>query len=66
MAGSEDHFVPMEQFFTQLRLLKNARSVTGRIFTKAEHAQAHSQIGNLGLSVSEMLTWIETHSPDEA
>ena len=49
MAGAEDHFVPLEQFFDQLPLLKNARSVTGQIFTRQDQAQAHCQIGNLSL-----------------
>ena len=62
MAGSEDHFVLLDQLFDQLRLLTAARSVTGRIFTVAEHAQSHSQIGNLGLAVVEMLNWIESRS----
>lgn len=42
MAGAEDHFVPLWQFHEQLRLLTNARSVTGRIFTRAEQARAGS------------------------
>jgi hypothetical protein len=64
MAGSEDHFVPLEQFFTQLRLLTNARSVTGRLFTVEEQAQSHCQVGNLGLALLEMLNWIEAHSSE--
>ena len=50
MAGAEDHFVPMEQFYKQLKLLTAAKSVTGRIFTVQEQAQSHCQIGNLGLA----------------
>ena len=62
MAGAEDHFVPLEQFFEQLKLLTAARSVTGRIFTRKEQAQSHCQIGNLGLAAEHMLGWIEEHS----
>ena len=65
MAGSEDHFVPQEQFFAQLRLLTSAKSVTGRIFTTAEHAQSHCQVGNLGLALYEILNWIDAHSSNE-
>lgn len=61
MTGSRDQFVPLDRFYTQLRLLTGARSVTGRLFTVGEHAQSHSQVGNLGLTVTEMLGWIETH-----
>jgi pimeloyl-ACP methyl ester carboxylesterase len=62
MAGTEDHFVPMEQFYKQLKLLTGAKSVTGRIFTGGEQAQSHCQIGNLGLAAEYMLGWIEEHS----
>jgi alpha-beta hydrolase superfamily lysophospholipase len=58
MAGAEDHFVPLEQFYQQLRLLTKAGSVTGRIYTSAEQAQSHCQIGNFGLAAREMLTWM--------
>ncbi len=62
MAGAEDHFVPLGQFFEQLKLLSAARSVTGRIFTVQEQAQSHCQIGNLGLAAANMISWIEEHS----
>ena len=61
MAGAKDHFVPIKQFHEQLRLLTNARSVTGRIYTRAEQAQSHCQIGSFGLAAREMLTWIYLH-----
>jgi pimeloyl-ACP methyl ester carboxylesterase len=66
MAGAEDHFVPLGQFYEQLQLLTKARSVTGQIFTRADQAQSHCQIGNLGLAVSQILSWVETHSIDDA
>jgi pimeloyl-ACP methyl ester carboxylesterase len=62
MAGAEDHFVPLQQFYEQLALLINARSVTGQVFTRADQAQSHCQIGNLGLAVSQILAWVDTHS----
>ena len=62
MAGAEDHFVPIEQFYKQLKLLTVAKSITGRIFTVQEQAQSHCQIGNLGLAAEYMLGWIEEHS----
>jgi pimeloyl-ACP methyl ester carboxylesterase len=62
MAGAEDHFVSMKQFYKQLELLMGAKSVTGRIFTEQEEAQSHCQIGNLGLAAEYMLGWIEEHN----
>ena len=62
MAGAEDHFVPLQQFFRQLKLLTMARSVTGQIFTAKDQAQSHCQIGNLALSALQMMAWIEAHS----
>jgi alpha-beta hydrolase superfamily lysophospholipase len=62
MAGSEDHFVPVRQFHEQLRLLTNARSVTGRLFTRAESAQSHCQAGNLELATAEIVSWLSLRS----
>jgi pimeloyl-ACP methyl ester carboxylesterase len=61
MAGAEDHFVPLHQFYDQLPLLSNARSVTAQVFTRADQAQSHCQIGNLGLAVTQILAWLDTH-----
>jgi pimeloyl-ACP methyl ester carboxylesterase len=58
LAGSEDHFVPVQQFHEQLRLLTNARSVTGRLFTRAESAQSHCQVGNPRLATAEIVSWL--------
>ncbi len=59
LAGSEDHYVPVEQLYRQGRALTGARSLTMRLFTKAEHAQNHCQVGNMGLAVDTILAWIE-------
>ena len=61
MAGAEDHFVPLAQLFDQLPLLQNAKSVTAQIFTRAEQAQSHCQIGNLGLAVTQIIGWVDSH-----
>jgi len=34
--------------------------VTGRIFTAAEHAQNHCQVGNWGLALREMVKWMSS------
>jgi alpha-beta hydrolase superfamily lysophospholipase len=62
MAGAEDHFVPLSQLFDQLPLLSHARSVTAQIFTRADQAQSHCQIGNLGLAASQIVSWVDSHS----
>jgi pimeloyl-ACP methyl ester carboxylesterase len=62
MAGAEDHFVPLKQFFDQLPLLINARSITAQIFTQADQAQSHCQVGNQGLAVAQIVSWVDTHS----
>lgn len=62
MAGTEDHSIPVDQFYRQIEALKNARSLTARLFTRAEGAQNHCQIGNLGLAVRVIAGWIDTAS----
>lgn len=59
MAGTEDFAIPLEQFYLQIEALKNVRSLTARMFTRAEQAQGHCQVGNLGLAVDLIVNWIE-------
>jgi hypothetical protein len=59
LAGTEDLGIPLEQFYRQIEALKNVRSLTARMFTRAEHAQSHCQIGNLGLAIDYITNWIE-------
>lgn len=51
LAGAQDHYVPLHQFYDQIKTLRQVRSLTARLFTRAEHAQNHCQIGNLGLAL---------------
>ena len=62
MAGSADHFLSLDQFYRQLEALTAARSVTARLFTEAESAQNHCQIGNVSLALDTMLRWIDERS----
>lgn len=68
LAGAEDHFVPLSQYFGQVKLLTKARSVSGRVFTRNEQAQAHCQVGNLGLAADHIIEWIDAHTinPEKA
>jgi alpha-beta hydrolase superfamily lysophospholipase len=59
MAGAEDHYVPLAQLGAQVQTLTNARSVTARVFTRAESAQNHCQVGNLGLALQVILGWLD-------
>lgn len=61
LSGSEDHLVPIHQFKEQISSLTGARSATARLFTRAESAQNHVQVGNLGLAFRVMKKWLEQH-----
>lgn len=59
LAGAEDHYIPLHQFHQQMAALASARSITGHILTRADDAQSHCHIGNLGLSVELMTGWLD-------
>ena len=59
LAGAEDHYVPLEQLWTQARTLTHARSLTARVFTRQEQGQAHCQLGNIPLAIDVMCQWID-------
>jgi len=63
LAGADDHYVPLGQLRDQTRTLTAARSVTCRVFTRAEDAQAHCQVGNLPLAIDAMNGWLNTLRP---
>ena len=60
MAGEDDHFIPIGQLEMQRRLLTSTRSTTLRVFTTAEQAQAHCQVGNLPLAINVMTDWVRS------
>jgi hypothetical protein len=53
LTGEEDSFAPLKLHYKQIAALKNAKSVTGRIFTKKEQAHKHCQIRK-GISGSHL------------
>jgi alpha-beta hydrolase superfamily lysophospholipase len=59
MAGSKDHYIPLHMLPDQLMKLTAAHSVTARVFTEAEHAQNHCQIGNTGLALKVIFDWLD-------
>jgi len=60
LTSRHDHFIPFKMHEMQLKALVNAKSVTGRIFTKEENAENHCQTGNLKLALDTMAEWIES------
>lgn len=62
LAGSEDHYVPLAQFHKQIAALTNTRSLTARLFTRAESAQNHCQAGNYGLAFQVITTWLDAQA----
>ena len=59
LAGSEDHYVPVEQWHNQIAMLKNARSISARLFTRSESAENHCQVGNYGLALRTIVDWLD-------
>ena len=59
LAGSEDHYVPVEHWHRQIRMLTNARSITARMFTRSESAGSHCQVGNYGLALRTIVNWLD-------
>ena len=42
-----------------MRMLKNAHSITARLFTRGESAQNHCQSGNQGLALKTIVNWLD-------
>jgi pimeloyl-ACP methyl ester carboxylesterase len=59
LAGAEDHYVPLKQLGRQAGTLTGARSVTTRVFTAAEQASNHCQLGNIGAAARLMTAWLD-------
>ena len=55
-----EHWTHLDQSIgDQVLTLSAARSVSARVFTEAEQAQNHCQIGNTGLAVRVILDWLD-------
>ncbi len=59
MYGEHDSFQPPALARAQAKALVAARSVTTRMFTRAEHADQHCQMGNLELACGVLTTWLQ-------
>ncbi|MBV8863747.1 MAG: hypothetical protein JO082_10315 [Mycobacterium sp.] len=62
IAGADDHYVPLKQLGRQATNLSHARSVTTRVFTAAEQAGNHCQIGNIGAAARLITGWLDQMS----
>jgi len=62
LSGENDAFQPVKLLIKQQEALINAKSISVRIFKKSEEADQHCQIGNLGIALESMLTWINEKS----
>lgn len=58
LAGAEDIYTVY--FEKQMKALTNAKSVSGRIFTKEESASHHCQVGNVQLALDYILNWVDS------
>lgn len=58
LIGEHDRFQPPGLARAQVAALVNARSVTVRTFTAAEHADQHCQMGNLPLACQVLIDWL--------
>jgi pimeloyl-ACP methyl ester carboxylesterase len=56
--GEDDAFQSPKLMHLQARALTHARSVTTRVFTRAEQAGMHCQMGNLGLAARTVADWL--------
>jgi hypothetical protein len=59
MAGAKDHYMPLQMLPDQLMTLTAAHSVSARVFTEAESAQNHCQIGNMGVALKVIFDWLD-------
>ncbi|MFI7493322.1 alpha/beta hydrolase family protein [Kocuria sp. M4R2S49] len=60
MCGEHDAFQPPSLTRAQAQALTAARNVTTRMFTQAEQADQHCQMGNLELACQVLTTWLRS------
>lgn len=63
MAGTKDDYIPLEMLYKQMQVLTNAKSITARVFTEADHAQDHCQMSNIKLALETIIDWMEQMKP---
>jgi hypothetical protein len=58
LAGSEDHFVSLEQVGQFEKALTSARSVTTRVYDRASGGAEHCQLGAQALWHADFVDWM--------
>ena len=58
LGAQEDHIVPISQWYDQIGMLRNVKSLTAQLFTRADHAHAHCHVGNTPLVLDFVITWL--------
>ncbi|GAB19266.1 hypothetical protein GOEFS_077_00580, partial [Gordonia effusa NBRC 100432] len=57
--GDGDHYIPNRQLVDQIAALTQVHSLTARVFTALEYGQNHCQVGNYGLALNEITSWLD-------
>ena len=60
LGAREDHFINPRLFHEEFDLLKNARSLSLRLFSNEDDAGSHCNAGNTKLVLDAMLGWLES------
>lgn len=58
--GKNDHFIDWRLYQIEIDSLKNAKSVTLRLFTDQEYGSDHCQCGNTKLALDTILNWMDS------
>ncbi|TAL38687.1 MAG: alpha/beta fold hydrolase [Spirochaetes bacterium] len=66
LAGERDHLVPAGTLQKMKKKLRNAKSITTRVFTAEEGGEQHCQVGNIELAVNEIHNWMNSFSLEHA
>jgi len=59
IGANMDHFIDYHLVNKEIDMLNNVKSLTIRIFTDKEYAEAHCNVGNTKLTFDTMMNWIE-------
>ena len=62
LTGKQDHAIPFKMHQMQVDALINAKSITDKVYTKETTGEHHCQVGNIKMSLDDMLEWIEMKS----
>lgn len=62
LGGRNDHMIDYHFAGSEINAFKNARSLTFHMFTDAEDAGAHCNVGNVKLAIDTMTDWIENRT----